>query len=170
MRLFFGLEIDPGTCLEIAGWRERMLPPLERPVPARNFHITLVFLGDVAPACREMLEFEALDVTGSPFELTIDELGYFPKPGILWMGPTRVPDALSRLARETGSVARRAGIRPAKRDYHPHLTLARRCRVPPPASSLPPDFQLAFTHFTLFESITAKTGVHYQPLASWPLV
>lgn len=170
MRLFFGLDIDPDTCLEIAGWRDRMLPPLDRPVPARNFHITLAFLGDVEPSAQEAVEHEALAVAASPFELRLDELGYFPKPGILWMGPSRVPQALSRLARETDSAARRAGIHPGKRAFQPHLTLARRCRVPPPASSLPPDFELAFTHFTLFESITGKTGVRYQPLASWPLV
>ena len=59
MRLFFGLKPDPQTVVNIADWRAKTLPPLERPVPMGNLHITLVFLGQVSHKQMEELCDEA---------------------------------------------------------------------------------------------------------------
>lgn len=169
MRLFFGLPIAPDDALRIANWRDRMLPPLDRPVPVGNLHITLAFLGDVSPERHEALESEAGSIFAAAFDLSVDETGYFAKPGILWIGPTQPPDELLRLQRDVDAGARRVGVRTEQRQYQPHITLARRCRTPPPAGAMPPGFTLTFDRFTLFESVSGRAGVHYQPLAEWPL-
>ncbi len=167
MRLFFGLELNPDDILAISRWRERALPPLDRPVPSANLHITLCFLGEIEARRTETLLQEASLIATRRFTLHVDELGYFPKPGILWIGPSAPPRELMELSGDARSAAGRAGIRTEQRRYQPHITLARRCQSPPPAGVEPPDFELSFSEFVLFESKGGKRGVHYEVLTRW---
>lgn len=58
MRLFFGLGLSGRDAMAIAQWRTSMLPPLAKPVPVANLHLTLAFLGEVNPTRRAVLEDE----------------------------------------------------------------------------------------------------------------
>lgn len=169
MRLFLGLDITPQDALAIADWRQRMLPPLTRPTPPENFHVTLAFLGDVTSRQLDPLVEQLDRVSGTPFGLSIDEVGYFPRPGILWVGPAETPRPLAQLARDVQAAARRAGLQVEKRTFRPHITLARRCDSPPPLSARPPAFDVQFDDFALFESVSGRRGVHYEVVARWPL-
>lgn len=169
MRLFFGIGLDETEAMALDSWRTHMLPPLERPVPAANFHLTLTFIGNVRPASCEQLCNEAAQIRSEPFSLTLDELGFFSGPGILWAGPSTPPTALMALARATASAAGRAGLRIEKRPFRPHVTLARRCELPPPAGAQPPALQIDVQSFALFESVPGKRGVRYEALDVWSL-
>ncbi|MCB1692453.1 MAG: RNA 2',3'-cyclic phosphodiesterase [Pseudomonadales bacterium] len=169
MRLFFGLKPAPHEALEIADWRSKSLPPLDHPVPAANLHITLTFLGEVPERSLEVLVDEAGGIRNAPLRLTLDELGYWPRPRILWIGPRSVPQTATTLARATASAARRAGLRPEKRDWTPHVTLARRCRLAPPAGAIAPAFKISFEAFCLFESVRTRAGQRYDVVAEFPL-
>ncbi len=169
MRLFIGLDIAAQDALAIADWRARMLPPLTRPVPPENFHVTLAFLGDVTSRQLDPLVEQLDQITGTPFALAIDEVGYFPRPGILWVGPGETPQPLDRLARDVQTAARRAGLQIEKRAFRPHITLARRCDSPPPLSARPPAFEMRFDDFALFESVGGRRGVRYEVIGRWPL-
>lgn len=173
MRLFFGLEIPANTALAIAGWRERQFPPLGRPVPMANFHITLAFVGECSEPtldrlCRDVDERLARQ-TQNGASMTLSRVGYWPKAGICWLGPADSPVALEHLARCLQQSALAVGARRERRAYQPHLTLFRRCEIPPPAPTEPAEFRLGWHRFTLYESVAGRQGMHYQPLAEWPL-
>ena len=169
MRLFFGLNPDPQTALDIIDWRERSLPPMARPVPVDNLHVTLAFLGEVQDRYLEELFDLATQVQSGPFDLRINQLGFWSKPRILWIGPDEVPQEVSQLAKMLGNVRRRMGFRADKKEFLPHISIARKCEMPPPASALKPDFTIYFDRFTLFESSRIKSGLYYRAVQDWML-
>lgn len=170
MRCFFGLELEPNDKLAIDRWRSVSLPPLDNPVSADNLHITLAFLGQVEVARIEALAEAASKVRASEFSLLVDQLGYWPKPKTLWIGPTLVSPALEDLAGKLGQLASRFGLPRDSRPYIPHISLFRKQSDNPPAALMPPAFELEFRRFCLFESLSTKTGVRYRVLECWPLV
>ena len=169
MRLFFGLQPDTQSALDIIDWRERSLPPMARPVPVDNLHVTLAFLGQVQDRYLEELFDLADKIHSGPFELRINQLGFWSKPKILWIGPDEIPQPVSRLAKMLGNVRKRMGFRADKKEFLPHITVARRCEMPPPASALQPDFTIYFDRFTLFESSRIKSGLYYRAIQDWML-
>ena len=169
VRLFFALTPSPAESLAIDHWRQRMLPPFSHPVPPQNLHLTLVFLGEVEQRQLESIIEQADEVQGSSFSIKLTELGYFPKPRVLWIGPHDTPEEAIELARQLKRIPRRLGFKTERRDFQAHLTIARRCELPPPASASPPNFDLSFDTFGLFESRSVRGGVRYDRLAEWPL-
>ncbi len=172
MRVFFGLEPDAATTLAIADWRDRQLHCSGRPVPAANFHITLAFIGELKePAidrlCRAVDGWAPRDVPGAT--LTLDRTGYWPRPGIFWLGPGEWPGHLARLAGKLGGLAGSAGGRRDRNSFQPHITLYRGCSEPPPAPPSIPPLQMQYGHFTLFESRQGRQGVSYHALQDWDL-
>lgn len=173
MRLFFGLEVPADTALAIADWRQRQFPPLGRPVPAANFHITLAFVGECPPQDLERL-CEDVDrrlarKPAASGHMRLSQLGYWPKPAICWLGPAEHPATLDTLAAGLQQSAMTVGARRERRRYRPHLTLFRRCDTPPPAPAEPPAFELSWTGFNLYESLQGRQGVHYRAIAGWSL-
>lgn len=173
MRLFFALAPDPKSVAAIGAWRDRQLPGLSRPVPLGNLHITLAFLGEISSQRLEQLcsDVDALTsaTTTAPLALRIDQLGYWPKPGVCWVGPSVWPQALASLADRLGSLGVSHGGKRPRGKYQPHITLLRGLRLPPPAPLHPPAFDLFFDSFSLFHSRQGKRGVHYEALANWAL-
>ncbi|WP_088330464.1 RNA 2',3'-cyclic phosphodiesterase [Lacimicrobium sp. SS2-24] len=169
MRLFFGLELSPTEKLAVEKWRDINLPPLHGPVPAANFHITLAFLGQVSLQQQERLFDGADSLACETFDLTVDQMGYWPKPKTLWIGASATPPALTQLARSLRGLAGNLGLPVENRPYVPHISLYRKQPTNPPVCLTPPHFPLAFTHFSLFESVSGRGGVHYPVLARWPL-
>ena len=55
MRVFFGLELDANSALQIADWRDRQLACNGHTVPPVNFHITLAFVGPLRDPAIEQL-------------------------------------------------------------------------------------------------------------------
>ncbi len=173
MRLFFALELPGETARAVATWRDRELAPVGRPVPAANFHITLAFVGELpAPRlerlCLAVDEWVSRDVPVGG-HLQLDRTGYWQKPGIYWLGPSRWPQQLTALAKKLGGLSSGSGGKRDKRRLQPHVTLFRRCQPPPPAPVRQPHFALDYHHFALFESRQGKSGVSYHPLAHWDL-
>ena len=169
MRLFFGLRPDARACLDIDRWRERTLPPLAHPVPLGNLHLTLAFLGEVRERDLEFLTDEVGLLRSPPIEMFLDQLGYYPKPQVLWIGPGKTPEAAISLTHALRHICRRLGLRTERREFQAHMTIARRCVIPPPASAEPPAFALAFDSFVLFESVNTRRGVQYREVRQWAL-
>src|SRR6056297_4324255 len=92
MRIFFGLDIDNDTRRALADWRDRHAVAAGRAVPATNFHVTLAFIGEVDnrqldALCRAVDAWEPGPDTGAG-AILLDQVGYWPKPGIYWTGPS----------------------------------------------------------------------------------
>ena len=173
MRVFFGLEMDAKTAIQIADWRDRQLAPAGRPVPPANFHVTLAFVGEIPASALERLS-QSVDawmareaVPGA--DLNLDQTGYWHKTGIYWLGPQIWPDSLSLLARKLRGLATGAGGKRDRNTFQPHITLLRRCRAAPPAPAMLPAIAMSYQHFTLFESRQGQRGVTYHPIQHWEL-
>ena len=178
MRIFFALDLTPEAKLKIANWRDRSFRDLAvggtaRSVPGGYFHVTLAFVGEVAESKLESLCNSVEQSVGCKSielgEISFNELGYWSRQGILWLGSKNGPVQLQRLADRLKELSARAGGRRRRKVFRPHITLFRRCTLPPPPSLEPPDFTLQFREFTLFESRQGKRGVSYHALQHWPL-
>lgn len=173
MRLFFALEPPGALAVQLADWRDQQLPALGRPVPAGNFHITLAFLGNISEKNLERLCLETDELLSRrAFEagkLQLDQLGYWHKSGIFWLGPSTYPPTLKNLASALESRGAAVGARRKRGHYSPHVTLFRGCQQPPHAPTQEPHFSWPYNSFTLLESRVSDHGVSYHPLAEWKL-
>ena len=173
MRIFFGLDIDNDTRRALADWRDRHGAATGCTVPAANFHITLAFIGEVDnrqldTLCRAVDDRGPGPHTGAG-ELRLDQVGYWPKPGIYWAGPSQPTPELAALARKLQHAGGLVGARLEKKPFVPHVTLYRGCTEPPPAPAVLPAVTLNYDHFTLFESHVGRQGASYQALEHWHL-
>jgi 2'-5' RNA ligase len=133
LRLFIAIELSP----EIQAGLQQVEKSLQaqlgllpvRWVPAKNIHLTLVFLGDVVTTQVDPLkDMLTAQVAAQPvFELEVASLGAFPsfrKPRVVWVGVSAPPD-LSALQHRIAQGAARLGYPPEERPFSPHLTLGR---------------------------------------------
>jgi len=138
-------------------------------VPRANWHITLAFLGSLDVERRRCVERVADAMRVPAFELWLDRLGFWPRPGgILWLGASQPPEALVRLATRLGEEISSSGIEFDRRPFHAHLTLMRRVervvRLGPPTPLCWPVGDVV-----LCESVTDPGGARYRVLARWAL-
>ena len=95
-----------------------------------NVHLTLKFLGDIAPAMLAPIA-QAMEqaVTGLPaFPLQCRRLGCFPnrsRPRVLWMGLEDPQRGLEPLHARLETALARLDVAPEAGPWRPHLTLAR---------------------------------------------
>jgi len=167
-RLFFALWPDEGVRERLAAASRLVREAASgRPVPDENLHITLAFLGSIDERAFDCVRTAARGLQAEPFDLVIDRAGWWRRTGILWLAPSRAPAALNRLVKSLWAALEPCGFWPDYRDFHPHLTIARRCRK----ASLP-ELEPIPWHVpavTLLESHTGQRGARYTVLDSWPL-
>lgn len=166
-RLFFALWPDDAVRARLDAARRALTVP-GRPVPARNLHLTLVFLGDVAAAPVEALDIRAATAGIAPFALTLDRFGSFPRARVAWLAPSTPPPVLLRLADAIATACRAAGLTPDTRPYQPHLTIARSTDAVADAAIAPQAWPVS--DFCLVESARDADGSAYTVRARWPLI
>ena len=95
---------------------------------AAGMHLTVKFLGDTEESKIEDIGSAFSDVCGnySGFNLKLTETGVFggKRPSVIWLGLS-FPDELSNFQKDIDKAAEKFGFEPEKRQFHPHLTLAR---------------------------------------------
>jgi 2'-5' RNA ligase len=102
--------------------------------PRENLHVTLRFFGEIAEDVAADIDDGLRSVHAQAFELALAGVGCFgegPAIDAVWAGIEPAP-GLTRLAEACERVARRCGLKPDRRNYHPHVTLAY-LRRPDPA-------------------------------------
>jgi len=141
---------------------------------ADQLHMTLRFIGDVDGAVAGDVE-SALDrVSFAPFDVQGEGVGLFgklSKARALWAG-VKPRIALTALHNKIDqALLSRADIAPDRRQFEPHITLARFSGRHGPLDSF---LQTACSfktptwrvdHFTLFMSTLGAQGAHYTPIA-----
>ena len=169
MRLFVGIELDDDArdaCAAIAARLEASGLSAKYVEPT-NYHMTIVFLGNVN---REALpEIEAATATvaaqHAPFVLTFDRVGAFPherKPRTAFVGSRGVDEAYRALARAMERACEALGY-PSDKDAIPHVTLARvpeRTRATLPMIDVAP-FAVRIEAVTIFESLPHEGKTRY---------
>jgi RNA 2',3'-cyclic 3'-phosphodiesterase len=169
IRLFAAVAIPPDiaqaltrrqTGLDDARWRE-----------PESLHITLRFFGELREDVAEDLDGELGQVEGEAMDLQLEGAGAFgdgPNINAIWAG---VADnrALRQLAGRCSQAARRAGLKPDRRNYHPHVTLAYLRRPDPEkvaawiqANNLLKSPPFHVDSFGLYSSRLSPQGSHYR--------
>jgi 2'-5' RNA ligase len=97
---------------------------------AEKLHLTLKFLGEIAPNRIEALSDAASRAAQNtqPFILTLEGAGAFPTrglPRILWLGVNDSSGVLSQLQKHLEEECESVGFAREERPFHPHLTIAR---------------------------------------------
>ena len=104
--------------------------------------MTLHFLGPTPEELIAPLVERVAAMPFDPFELTLNQYGYWQRAKTLWLGVDETPPALAELARDIGRVSHELGLPRDRRVFIPHMTLARNVnrltpREPPPAMDWP---------------------------------
>ncbi|MEI4964929.1 RNA 2',3'-cyclic phosphodiesterase [Aeromonas caviae] len=165
-KLFFALPL-PELAPELATWRDQRPWP-GQPVPESNLHLTLAFLGEADETTQALLIVAAERQHCPPFTVHLDQTGWFQRAKAAWVGPGEWPNELTVLARALRRHGEKLGLGNGEQGYRPHVTLSRKAGEAP--GELPaPDFLLRADRFCLYQSVSTPDGVHYEPLACWPL-
>ncbi len=176
IRLFAALAVPPEigrglmtrqTGIEGARWR-----------PLEALHVTLRFFGEVREDVARDLDSALMEVRGRPFEIVLEGAGAFGEGAdvnAVWAGVAENAE-LRRLAEACETAARRAGLKPEKRRYRPHVTLAYLRRPDPAevgawvqANNLLRSPPIEVDRFGLYSSTLGGEGSHYRLEAEYPL-
>ena len=163
-RLFFALWPDDRQRETLRDALSPALATVEgRRVDRRNWHVTLVFIGDFPEEQIPFLQAAVGEIPVQPMRLRFDRLGYWPRAKVAALLPLNTPEAVQSLASALEESLRAFDIEPEDRLFRPHITVARRVRqfdtVP-----LARPVDLEWKRFELVESAPAAGGVRYQPL------
>jgi 2'-5' RNA ligase len=139
-----------------------------RRVLPENIHLTLAFLGSVNESFRECAEQAAAAIRAEPFTLMLEQMGYWSKSGILWVGPNQTPPPLLSLVQELNAGLAGCGYEAEQRPYAAHVALARKAR-PHGDIHFMESRAWEVNRFHLVLSHTHADGARYEILRSWPL-
>lgn len=184
MRLFYCCELPQAVRAELdkIAQQFRALDARVTWVPPKNFHVTLKFLGEVAPTALDALKILGAQAAASAqkFELVFDTVGAFPtvhRPRVLWIGTSQAPQAILSLQERLERELIKMGFE-AERHFTPHVTVGRiKDERPTRAGQLAQIFaqigefacHAPITHLTLMESQLSPSGAIYTPVATWEL-
>lgn len=196
-RTFIAVRIPDTLTTRLSRLQQRLAGDLPgvRWSTAPPYHVTLVFLGDVANADLNTLckTAAAEAATFKPFDLTLTGLGVFPdpsRPRVVWAGVGGSGlEALKSLQRALAAASARLNYAGDDKPFHPHVTLGRaqspRGRRPAPAVSPAQGRPLehVLSHYrtwhagpfavkeaVVFASTLTRDGPEYAPLARAPLL
>ena len=165
-RLFFALWPDEETRTQLNCITQQFKDEKLRLVKSSNLHITLEFLGEVSEEDQQGLEEKVSKLKAQPFQLELTRTGFWKKPQILWIGTTHVPGPLLKLVMSIKKCVKQQGLKPEKREYKPHVTIARKVKQ----ISVPKEtFQIVWqvNSFALVISESSDIGVEYRVLKEW---
>ena len=155
MNFFFAAWPPGATAGALEGWARKLEG---RVTAAQKIHLTLAFLGRVAP---EKASAAARSIGGRAHALPIEKAQYWKHNRIVWAGPRETPTALAALVEALHAALRRAGYVLEARPYSAHVTLLRSA---PPPSELPPlpAVEWPVGEFTLVRSAVSNKGSVYE--------
>ena len=171
-RLFFALDISANDKQTIAYWRDQTLKLPFKAITKNNFHITLAFLGNTNAEQQQKL-INGANILARPItanknnELQLDHIGLFKKPKVMYLGLHTCPNWLHDLANNLSKAALAVDLHQENRPYCPHLSIYR--KATPITHHYAVNFSLVIKSFSLYQSISQKTGVTYCPINTWQL-
>lgn len=169
VRVFFALVPErPVAELFTALARDVARRARGRAVAGHHIHLTLAFLGDVAPAAIPALRRigDALPHDGGV--VVFDTLGSWRASGVAWIAPRELPPQVAALHGALHAALAAAGFPLDTRPFRPHLTLARRCVHPVSRAACAP-VRWNVDRLCLIGSELTPEGPVYSELAAWAL-
>ena len=184
MRTFLGVGLPAGVREAVAS-EIAQVRGLHAPVAwtaPKNLHITMNFLGEIAPERVPLVEREMRSVASGidPFSLTAEGGGAFPgtrNPRVLWVGFLEPLELVRQLQQNMEDALSRAGFPRENRPFHPHITVGRSRGALPPAwgerfvqALSGKNFGVVpVSSFTLYESRPGSGGAVYTPVCDFRL-
>lgn len=167
-RLFFALWPDTQVRRGLYVLQSELSCHRFKATHPEDMHVTLAFLGDVEAEQQACVEAVADQVVAPAFDFTIDQLGFWSRPRILWCGPTHTPDPLNVLVRDLWAGLQGCGFEPERRPYAVHVTLARKARSARFREVEKP-FPWQAREFVLVASRMGGAPPRYEVLRRWAL-
>jgi RNA 2',3'-cyclic 3'-phosphodiesterase len=143
-----------------------------------RYHLTLQFLGPVQKLAPAVDGLAAALRDRDAFEFQLGGAGSFPKPGrarVVWIGPAVGGPDLVGLASAVARGLRPHGYEPDRKEFHPHLTLAR-LKVPDNVAEVlaaigsePVGEPFTVGEVVLYQSQLSSQGPKYTVLERFPL-
>lgn len=168
LRLFFALWPDDATrdALNRTGkWLHQHWGG--RRMRADTLHITLAFLGSTPTDQLDRLVDCADSVHVEPFELVLDQAGYWRHNRIGWLGASETPPQHLELVGALNAALQAAGFPVDARPHVPHVTLLRNAAGGAVPACTPVRWRAS--EFVLVKSVTESDGAHYEVIQHWPL-
>jgi len=163
-RLFFALWPDNRQRDRLRDVINSVAKTVEgKAVDRRNWHITLVFIGEFPENRVPYLIERAAQIKVEPFRLSFDRLEFWPRPKVASLCAATVPPELQAIVEALNRVLLDLGLKPEDRTYRPHITVARNAR-PFPTERLAQRSITEWSGIELVESVPVPGGVHYVPL------
>jgi 2'-5' RNA ligase len=170
-RLFFALWPDDKIRQELIRLRRSLQPQVKefRWVPPHNFHVTLVFLGNIDPNSAASIKQSVESIAAKPFELVFDRVSYWNKPKAVCLTCRQQPaPELMRLVEALGLAVAHCGVQTDAKPYTPHITLAR--KAPAFIEQCCEPIVWRAESFCLVESCNEPGGVYYKVIEQWPFI
>ncbi|MFT5470548.1 MAG: 2'-5' RNA ligase [Verrucomicrobiales bacterium] len=180
IRVFFALRPDEGAVQQllkrIDGLRSRGWEKCARFSGEQNLHLTLRFVGEVAPEALEKLLAGAKEIAAElrPFDYQIGGTTLFPRVSRARIVAAKIespPPELKTLARRLDRLAVECGLAEEKFPYRPHITLARlQAAKSRPRLAAQGNFtiQQHASEFVIYRSTLNPEEAEYEPMESFP--
>lgn len=178
IRAFLGIDLPEEVRAALT--LQQFLLPLPRRLEPAAFHLTLVFLGEVAEPVLEAAHDGFSTLRAAPLTLALQGLGIFggDRPRAVWAG-LAPSDPLMALQARAERIARLSGCPVDHRRFVPHVTLG---RFPPPPLAEAMRLERAVAagagfragpwqadRLTLWQSHLSSRSARYEVLADYPL-
>jgi 2'-5' RNA ligase len=167
LRLFFALWPDEAARIALERWSVAIHRVAGgRATRPDSIHMTLAFLGDCDPDRLDGLKATAASVRTEPFELVLDEPGFWKHNRIAWAGATQTPEPLATLVEDLRAGLAAAGFGFDPKPFVPHVTLVRKAR---PGYAMPAleSIRWRVTGFVLVRSVMRPDGSDYLVESRW---
>ncbi len=165
-RLFFALWPDEEVLAAIRQTCQALEINEGKAVKPEKLHVTLLFLGDVPNSRIDDLIAMAQSLSLPSCELVFNRLEHWVRPGVLCLTSDEVPPPLEELVDGLKKGMRKLGLKPEKRPFRPHLTLARKVKKRVITREIEP-IHWPVREFTLVASRLDENGSNYQVIARW---
>lgn len=167
LRLFFALWPDAAARAALEHWAAAFQGIAGgRATRSDSIHMTLAFLGATEPARLDELKAAASGVPVAPFELVLDQAGFWKHKRLAWAGARDTPAALEAMVGGLRAALAAARFAFDPKPFVPHITLVRKAR---PGFALPrfEPIRWQVEGFVLVRSVTRPAGSDYVVESRW---
>lgn len=172
LRCFIGLWPDAASGRQLGDLALRAQARYGgRAMRAEHMHLTLAFLGDCSVSRLQAVWPELLAASGAVVPFVLNQLGFFAKAGVLWVGPDAAQEqawqSLQAWHKRFWSILLAHGWKPERHTFRPHFSLLR--AAPSLVSPLALDFEplaISAPKLLLVNSLPSAHASQYQLLAT----
>ena len=177
LRIFTGIEIDK-SIREYLHETTKQIPFKKASITKpKNIHLTLNFLGYIEDKTIEEIKnsIEDIAIKHNECNIEIEKLGAFPnlkKARIFWAGLKGDTDKIISLQKDIENSLSIFGIKKEKRNYYPHITLARLRMIQDISKDLKmelTDMKINVRDVSLFVSELKPKGAEYSVIKKFKL-